>query len=209
MAPSPLVSLVLLACLGLQCAHAFVATSAGVVRAAVRREQQVAGERRLPLTMHCRRHESRLRRRRSSELRALDPAYIDAVNELMSGFAGGTVGVMGTLIGLELKKQNVVKRSVCPYCQGAGTLTCARCYGVGILLARRRSDGAAAPLSVPCGCCGGAGGVTCNICRGDGASVPPLLEYKGAGGYEQLGRMPALNEEEYEEEGAVAQTTAS
>jgi hypothetical protein len=77
---------------------------------------------------------------------------------------------MGTLIALELKKQNVISRSDCPYCQGVGKLPCAQCYGSGVLLVK----------PVPCTCCKGTALIMCIICRGDGQAVPVLLEQKGA-----------------------------
>ena len=108
--------------------------------------------------------------------------HAQAVNELISGFAGGTVGVMGTLIALELKKQNVISRSDCPYCQGAGKLPCAQCYGSGVMLVKTAgaADDPALRMSVPCSCCKGTALITCVICRGDGQAVPVLLEQKGA-----------------------------
>jgi hypothetical protein len=89
------------------------------------------------------------------------------------------VGVMGTLIALELKKQNVISRSDCPYCQGVGKLPCAQCYGSGVLLVKPAGAGDAAPTSVPCTCCKGTALIMCVICRGDGQAVPVLLEQKG------------------------------
>jgi hypothetical protein len=39
------------------------------------------------------------------------------------------VGVVGTMVALEVKMRQVNERSKCPYCSGSGQLTCARCYG--------------------------------------------------------------------------------
>ena len=41
----------------------------------------------------------------------------------------GAVGVVGTMVALEVKMRQVNERSKCPYCSGSGQLTCARCYG--------------------------------------------------------------------------------
>lgn len=39
------------------------------------------------------------------------------------------MGVVGTMVALEVKMRRVNERSKCPYCSGSGQLTCARCYG--------------------------------------------------------------------------------
>ncbi|CAN0026890.1 unnamed protein product, partial [Phaeothamnion confervicola] len=95
-------------------------------------------------------------------------------NDYVSAFAGGTVGVMGTLVALELKKFRVKERSTCPYCSGAGKLVCAQCFGSGSLLVRSTTTDLR--LSVPCPCCGGKKGVVCTNCRGDGRAVPLMLD---------------------------------
>eukprot|EP00612_Vaucheria_litorea_P000718 CAMPEP_0171453938 /NCGR_PEP_ID=MMETSP0945-20130129/1433_1 /TAXON_ID=109269 /ORGANISM="Vaucheria litorea, Strain CCMP2940" /LENGTH=122 /DNA_ID=CAMNT_0011978879 /DNA_START=201 /DNA_END=566 /DNA_ORIENTATION=- len=111
----------------------------------------------------------------------------------MSAIAGGTVGVMGTLIGLELKQKNVENRSVCPYCTGAGTLVCGRCYGSGKLTVKLDLN---LNSAINCSCCSGKGSVTCNICRGDGASVPAVMEYKYSDPnvVARLGKVPIITE---------------
>lgn len=50
------------------------------------------------------------------------------INEITAAFAGGTVGVMGTIITLEVRRQRVKERKQCPYCRGTGKLPCATCY---------------------------------------------------------------------------------
>lgn len=53
------------------------------------------------------------------------------INEIAAAFAGGTVGVMGTIITLEVRRQRVKERKQCPYCRGTGKLPCATCYTLG------------------------------------------------------------------------------
>lgn len=53
------------------------------------------------------------------------------INEITAAIAGGTVGVMGTIITLEIRRQRVKERKQCPYCRGTGKLPCAVCYTVG------------------------------------------------------------------------------
>jgi DnaJ-class molecular chaperone len=101
---------------------------------------------------------------------------LQSANEVISSFAGGTVGCMGTLIALELAKQRVKEREGCPYCSGKGKLPCAQCYGSGVILVQTSQDGLR--LSIPCQSCKGQRAVDCNICRGDGLSIPSLLEKK-------------------------------
>lgn len=54
-----------------------------------------------------------------------------SVNEVMAAFCGGTVGVMSTIIALEVRRQRVKERKQCPYCHGTGKLPCGSCYTLG------------------------------------------------------------------------------
>lgn len=53
------------------------------------------------------------------------------INEITAAIAGGTVGVMGTIIALEVRRQRVKEHKQCPYCRGTGKLPCAACYTLG------------------------------------------------------------------------------
>lgn len=53
------------------------------------------------------------------------------VNEIVAALAGGTVGVMGTIIALEVGRQRAKERKQCPYCRGTGKLPCGECYTLG------------------------------------------------------------------------------
>ena len=85
------------------------------------------------------------------------------------------MGCMGTLIALELAKQRVKKREVCPFCAGKGTLPCAQCFGSGVILVQ---TGDGLRLSIPCKSCKGEREIDCNICKGDGLAIPKILERK-------------------------------
>lgn len=39
------------------------------------------------------------------------------INEIAAAVAGGTVGVMGTILALETGRQRAVERKQCPYCR--------------------------------------------------------------------------------------------
>ncbi|GJD05829.1 hypothetical protein Gasu2_02780 [Galdieria sulphuraria] len=55
------------------------------------------------------------------------------VNEVTSALAGGTVGVMGTLLVLEVIRQRIEEMRQCPYCRGLRKLPCGLCYGMGFI----------------------------------------------------------------------------
>jgi DnaJ-class molecular chaperone len=97
------------------------------------------------------------------------------VLDLTAAFGGGTIGVLGTLAALELKKKEVKERSQCPYCSGSGQLTCATCLGGGtVMLAGRAGSSAGSKQSCPS--CEGNGYITCVNCKGDGKVVPTMLD---------------------------------
>lgn len=79
------------------------------------------------------------------------------VNEVMSAICGGTVGVMGTIIALEVRRQRVKERKQCPYCRGTGKLPCAVCYSVGTL-----PSASAVMAQEPCDVCSHSGYLRCN-----------------------------------------------
>lgn len=84
------------------------------------------------------------------------------VNEVMSAICGGTVGVMGTIIALEVRRQRVKERKQCPYCRGTGKLPCGACYSVGTL-----PSASAIMAQEPCDICSQSGYLRCNhVCFG-------------------------------------------
>lgn len=79
------------------------------------------------------------------------------INEFAAAIAGGTVGVMGTLITLEIRRQRRNERKQCPYCIGTGKLPCGHCYTLGYVPC---ADSVTAQRV--CEACGGTGYVECN-----------------------------------------------
>lgn len=82
------------------------------------------------------------------------------VTEITAAIAGGTVGVMGTIITLELQRQRVKHRKQCPYCRGTGKLPCASCYTIGAVPSRT-----ALTAQEVCTCCNERGFLQCNHVR--------------------------------------------
>ena len=93
----------------------------------------------------------------------------DVGDSLSNAFIGGTVGVMGAMISLELKKGTTdLNLEQCPYCIGNGRLLCGSCFG-------SRLDKVTGEC---CEICGGIGLVECIGCKGDGRNVPLMLVSK-------------------------------
>lgn len=95
------------------------------------------------------------------------------INEFAAAIAGGTVGVMGTLMTLEVRRQRRNERKQCPYCRGTGKLPCGACFTVGAVPCATSLTGQRA-----CHNCDSHGYVTCNHCHGDGRLIP--FEYERA-----------------------------
>lgn len=95
------------------------------------------------------------------------------VNEITAALAGGTVGVMGTMIALETGRQRVKERKQCPYCRGTGKLPCGNCYTLGAVPA-----GGIVGAQVDCELCTARGFLKCNHCEGEGRLIP--IEYERA-----------------------------
>ena len=88
------------------------------------------------------------------------------------------MGVVMTLIAIELKKKAVTKDNLCPYCVGSGQLTCAQCCGTGTLVMSNQETGK--EVSMACPMCGGRAQITCINCKGDGRSTPVMLDRKAS-----------------------------
>ncbi|KAJ1616259.1 hypothetical protein T492DRAFT_1107821 [Pavlovales sp. CCMP2436] len=82
-----------------------------------------------------------------------DALPISVVDDVVAGLTGGFVGVSGTVVTLELSKQQLKEEVKCQYCNGAGALTCGICCGAG------------------CDACDGKGLVKCVSCGGSGRAV--------------------------------------
>lgn len=96
------------------------------------------------------------------------------INEMAAAVAGGTVGVMGTLMALEVGRARARLRKQCPYCSGSGRLPCGQCFTLGSLPSRSNLPTA----QETCELCTGVGSVQCMHCEGEGRLLP--IEYERA-----------------------------
>ncbi|BAM83426.1 hypothetical protein, conserved [Cyanidioschyzon merolae strain 10D] len=126
-------------------------------------------------------------RRRTSGALLCRALLAIGIQELASAFAGGSIGVLGTLLTLELAQTRARERMQCPYCSGRGKLVCGQCLALGTLPNRKSPDG-----TVPCRLCGRSGYVPCNHCEGTGRLFQEEVERAALQTYEQewLGREP-------------------
>eukprot|EP00741_Cyanophora_paradoxa_P009609 tig00001537_g9307.t1 len=77
-------------------------------------------------------------------------AQANVNTEAVAAVAGGSVGVMGTLVAVENAKKRSFEDSLCLYCGGFGELACGMCVGAG------------------CDSCQSNGRVPCFNCQGTG-----------------------------------------
>ncbi|CAM9320833.1 unnamed protein product [Ectocarpus fasciculatus] len=118
------------------------------------------------------------RDRSIAPLRAINQDTLFSANEWIAGVAGGSVGVLGTLIQLELKQEKLKSRRNCPYCDGSGKLVCGVCFSAGTFSVKQ--PGSDAYSTLPCPGCSGKKYIRCLNCRGDGRAVPRELDRKTA-----------------------------
>jgi len=88
---------------------------------------------------------------------------------IASAVAGGTVGVLGSVIAIEAKKAAYQKSKDCPYCDGSGSLMCAGCLGSGLA-----ADGS------KCVVCSGVKAISCENCKGRGRFIPTMLDSRAS-----------------------------
>lgn len=80
-------------------------------------------------------------------------AYVDPI---VASFCGGAVGVLSTLLLLEVNNVKQQQQNRCHYCMGTGYLTCGSCIGSGITT---EPEGRCS-----CAFCAGTGKVMCTGC---------------------------------------------
>mmetsp|Transcript_39543 Transcript_39543/g.54902 ORF Transcript_39543/g.54902 Transcript_39543/m.54902 type:complete len:319 (+) Transcript_39543:127-1083(+) len=102
------------------------------------------------------------------------PYVLSQVDPFVASFTGGAVGVITSLMVIEINnvKQQASKR--CTYCSGSGYLACGTCSGRGLLIDIRRASTSAAPRAQPkCKCvtCSGSGKVMCTTCLCTGMAL--------------------------------------
>jgi hypothetical protein len=97
---------------------------------------------------------------------SLSVGPVQEIESLSAAFIGGTLGVMGTMMALEIKTKQDGGLDACPYCMGHGEILCGRCLGTGSM------NGA------PCEKCSCNGAIMCINCKGDGRLSPLILQNK-------------------------------
>ncbi|CAK9201237.1 unnamed protein product [Sphagnum troendelagicum] len=106
------------------------------------------------------------------------PLQLSEVDPIVASFSGGAVGVITSLMVVELNNVKQQEHKRCKYCHGTGYLACARCAGSGSLVVMEpvtslgQSD---LPLSAPttqrCSNCSGAAKVMCPTCLCTGMAL--------------------------------------
>ncbi|MCO5610014.1 hypothetical protein L7F22_064249 [Adiantum nelumboides] len=102
------------------------------------------------------------------------PPQLREVDPIVASFSGGAVGVISSLMVVEVNNVKQQEHKKCIYCHGTGYLACARCSG-GIamksVLLLGGSNGAIAPTSQRCPNCSGAERVMCPTCLCTGTAM--------------------------------------
>ncbi|KAJ9678689.1 hypothetical protein PVL29_020775 [Vitis rotundifolia] len=99
------------------------------------------------------------------------PMQLSQVDPIVASFSGGAVGVISSLMIVEINNVKQQEKKRCKYCLGTGYLACARCSSSGALVLSQPVSTAHAgrqPLSPRkterCSNCSGAGKVMCPTC---------------------------------------------
>ncbi|ESQ40534.1 hypothetical protein EUTSA_v10014141mg [Eutrema salsugineum] len=99
------------------------------------------------------------------------PLQLSQVDPIVASFSGGAVGVISTLMLIEVNNVKQQEKKRCKYCLGTGYLPCARCSASGVclsidLIKRPRASYRLlqSPTTVRCLNCSGAGKVMCPTC---------------------------------------------
>ncbi|CAH8384474.1 unnamed protein product [Eruca vesicaria subsp. sativa] len=99
------------------------------------------------------------------------PLQLSQVDPIVASFSGGAVGVISTLMLIEVNNVKQQEKKRCKYCLGTGYLPCAKCSASGVCLGvdpikrtRVSSRLLQAPTTERCLNCSGAGKVMCPTC---------------------------------------------
>ncbi|WCJ36405.1 Protein ORANGE chloroplastic [Euphorbia peplus] len=106
------------------------------------------------------------------------PMQLSQVDPIVASFSGGAVGVISSLMVVEINNVKQQEHKRCKYCLGTGYLACARCSSSGALVLIEpvsTLSGGDQPLSAPkterCSNCSGAGKVMCPTCLCTGMAM--------------------------------------
>ncbi|KAG0612703.1 hypothetical protein M758_6G046900 [Ceratodon purpureus] len=96
------------------------------------------------------------------------PMQLSEVDPIVASFSGGAVGVITTLMVVELNNVKRQEQQRCRYCHGTGYLACARCAGSGSIVAIENGEPTS---SQRCPNCAGATKVMCPTCLCTGMAL--------------------------------------
>ncbi|CAM6089542.1 unnamed protein product [Calypogeia fissa] len=108
------------------------------------------------------------------------PEQLSQVDPIVASFSGGAVGVISSLMVVELNNVKQQEHKRCTYCHGTGYLACARCSGSGTLISMESLVSAGGgggtktmskPVSTKCSNCAGAAKVMCPTCLCTGMAL--------------------------------------
>ncbi|XP_050225760.1 protein ORANGE, chloroplastic [Mercurialis annua] len=106
------------------------------------------------------------------------PSQLSQVDPIVASFSGGAVGVISSLMVVEINNVKLQEHKRCKYCLGTGYLACARCSSTGALVLIEpvsTVSGGDHPLPAPkterCSNCSGAGKVMCPTCLCTGMAM--------------------------------------
>lgn len=95
------------------------------------------------------------------------PPQLSEVDPIVASFSGGAVGVISSLMVVEINNAKLQEQKRCRYCQGTGYLACARCSGTGALVmaeAGKSDKRLRSSTNQRCPNCSGAARVMCPTC---------------------------------------------
>nr|PNR59591.1 hypothetical protein PHYPA_002382 [Physcomitrium patens] len=103
------------------------------------------------------------------------PMQLSEVDPIVASFSGGSVGVITSLMVVELNNVRRQEQQRCKYCHGTGYLACARCAGSGSIVGMENGGTTAALASSSsterCPNCAGATKVMCPTCLCTGMAL--------------------------------------
>eukprot|EP00249_Psilotum_nudum_P005773 c19198_g1_i1 orf=574-1593(-) len=97
------------------------------------------------------------------------PIQLSQVDPIVASFSGGAVGVISSLMVVEMNNVKQQEQKRCKYCHGTGYLACARCVGTGALATQ--TSNLKTSLPDRCSNCSGTGKVMCPTCLCTGMAM--------------------------------------
>ncbi|KAM3355528.1 protein ORANGE, chloroplastic [Capsicum galapagoense] len=106
------------------------------------------------------------------------PMQLSQVDPIVASFSGGAVGVISSLMVVEINNVKQQEHKRCKYCLGTGYLACARCSNTGALVLiepvstiNRTDKPLPPPKTERCPNCSGSGKVMCPTCLCTGMAM--------------------------------------